>query len=74
MCNISDNLNAILFADDTNFLFQHKHLETLLNIVNSDLKKLSLWFRVNKFLMNISKTNYIMFGMKPTDNNIQLVN
>jgi len=36
----------------------------LFNTVNSELCKLSDWFKVNKLSLNVKKTNYILFGRK----------
>ena len=37
ICNVSDQLNPSLFADDTNFLFIHECIKTLNIIVNTQL-------------------------------------
>ena len=57
-------LKFILFADDTNLFYKNKCQDTLIDIVNAELKKLSLWFKINKMSLNIDKTNYIFFGRK----------
>jgi len=62
--NCSKHLIFILFADDTNLFFSCKDILHLFNIVNSELDKLSVWFRANKLSLNIKKTNYILFGNK----------
>ena len=54
-------LSFILFADDTTILFSSKDLKTLFDTINKELISLSVWFRVNKLSVNISKTNYILF-------------
>ena len=34
------------------------------NIVNTELCKLSTWFKANKLSLNATKTNFIIFGYK----------
>ena len=62
--NASKYLHLILFADDTNVFFHHKDLNALQDITNSELNKLSNWFRANRLSLNVKKTNYIIFSPK----------
>ena len=62
--NCSNLLYFILFADDTNIFFSHKCYKDLMLIVNTELVKLSEWFRANRLSLNIAKTNYILFGTR----------
>jgi hypothetical protein len=64
MVNCSKLLHFILFADDTNLFFSCKNINELIDTVNGELDKLAEWFRANKLSLNISKTNYILFGFK----------
>ena len=63
IANISNILKFILFADDTNTFVSHKNLDYLQQIMNEKLKKLVLWFKVNKLSLNTSKTNYDCFDL-----------
>src|SRR5207244_11455424 len=65
--NCSDVLHFILFADDTNLLHSDYSLDNLLSVINSELDKLSCWFKVNKLSLNLEKTNFILFGNKSVD-------
>ena len=56
LANISNKLRFILFADDTN--------EDVFNVINEELKHLSVWFKVNKLSLNFDKTNYMLFNNK----------
>ena len=67
ICNISTILKVLLFADDTNLLCSGKKLETLIETMNSELKKLSLWFKINKMSSNVEKNNFMFFGNKKCD-------
>jgi hypothetical protein len=64
MPNCSKILNFILFAADTNIFFSHNNLKTLIDIINMEMLNLSTWFRANRLSLNVSKTNFIIFGRK----------
>ena len=61
LCNVSKVLDFILFADDTNIFFSHKDPIFLMELVNTELQKLSCWFQANKLSINVKKSNYIIF-------------
>ena len=61
LCNVSKALDFILFADDTNIFFSHKDPIVLMELVNTELQKLSCWFQANKLSINVKKSNYIIF-------------
>ena len=50
-----------MFADDTNLFMSNIDLKTLISNVNDELSKVSRWLKVNKFSLNITKTNFIIF-------------
>ena len=62
--HVSNILNLILFADDTNIFMTHKNLKSLINLVNQELIRLNCWFIANKLSLNINKTNFIIFTNK----------
>jgi hypothetical protein len=62
--NCSSLFHFILFADDTNIFFSSKSVTNFEDIVNSELLRLSEWFRANKLSLNINKTHFILFGNK----------
>ena len=59
--NVSEKLKIFLFADDTNIYFESKNLKELEKTINNELKHLSLWLKVNRLALNISKTNFVIF-------------
>ena len=61
LCEASDALEFILFADDTNVFFSHKNPELLMHKVNIELCKLTCWLQANKFSLNNKKTKFIVF-------------
>ena len=59
--NVSNILELILFADDTNVFFSHNDFSSLTNIVNCEIERLSEWFKANKLSINTKKSNYTIF-------------
>ena len=62
ICKVSQVFKYILFADDTNLLCCDRDLDKLVRIINGGLEQLQTWFSVNRLSLNISKTNYMIFG------------
>ena len=62
LCNISTVLKFILLADDTNIFCPGKDQTQLSKTINTELRKLHIWFSVNRLSLNIAKTNYMLFG------------
>ena len=61
ICNVSKVLEFILFADDSTIFFSHNDLNFLVELVNTELKKLSCWFQANK----LSIKNQIILFLRP---------
>jgi len=55
MVNCSNLFHFIVFADDTTLFFSHCNYNILIQTVNTELKKLSLWFKINKLSLNTQK-------------------
>ena len=64
ICNVSEIVKLILFADDTNIFYSDHDINNLCTTMSNELDKLHAWFTVNKLSLNISKTNYILFGRR----------
>ena len=64
MCNVSMLMKSICIADDTNFFYSGDNLSKVCETVSTELDKLHRWFQVNKLSLNISKTNFMIFGNK----------
>ena len=64
ICNVSKLLKFFLFADGTNILYSDTDVHSLISVVNCELDKLYTWFNVNKLSLNVSKTNYMVFGSR----------
>ena len=69
MHTINDELNFILYADDTTLTsplcsFTHGDHNDVSNIssqINSELLKLSDWLTVNKLPLDVEKTKFVVF-------------
>ena len=57
----SDILSFILFADDSSLYYSHKNSQTLLETVNFELSKVTLWIQANKLSLNLQKDKIICF-------------
>ena len=62
ICKLSQVFKYILFADDTNLLCCERDLNELVRMINGGLEQMQTWFSVNRLPLNISKTNYMIFG------------
>ena len=72
ICNASDVVKCVLFADDTNILCSERNLTDLQLTLNRDLGKLFVPFSVNKLSLNVSKTNYILFRNRSADTDLTI--
>ena len=57
----SELLFTLLFADDTTLQISSPDIDKLYETANTELCKISDWFRANKLTLNTSKTKYILF-------------
>ena len=48
LCNSSDHLEYLLFADDTNVFLSGNNLTELNSTMNTELEKLAEWFRFSQ--------------------------
>ena len=65
MCDVSKLLRIILFADDTKIVYSASNIDDVTDVTNNELKQLGLWFRANKWSLNVTFF-YIMFNNKKT--------
>ena len=72
ICNVSQILKSILFADDTNFFCSGYNINELCQTVCDELVKLDKWFALNKLSRNIEKTNFMIFSHKYINNVIDI--
>jgi hypothetical protein len=69
---IVTKLTTYLFADDTTLFFSHSNLETLIQIVNEELKKVVDFFRSSKIALHPSKTKFLFFSNILSAHNINV--
>ena len=61
ICNVSDLLFTVLYADDASVVIHGKDMSSIIIILNHELYKLSTWLKVNKLSLNTNKTYFIIF-------------
>ena len=74
MCNISDKLQFIKFADDTSVFMSHPQFDVLQDAFTNEVAKLIEWLQANKLVLNITKTNYMVFTNKFIDTDDLIIN
>ena len=57
----------ILYADDTTLYIVGTDLRQIFNNMNEDLDCLADWFKANTLLLNINKSNYMLFSQRYID-------
>ena len=62
--NSSNVLSFVLFTDDTTVYVQNDSIGSAIEILNTELAKVALWFDSNKFSLNVNKTQIIMLPQK----------
>ena len=78
---VSDNLNFILYADDTTLSSPmcsstrgcNGNIEQISTSINSELNKIADWLAVNKLSLNVQKTKFMIFHYRQrviTENDI----
>ena len=78
---VSDNLNFILYADDTTLSspmcsFTRRcngNIEQISTSINSELNKITDWLAINKLSLNVKKTKFMIFHYRQrviTENDI----
>ena len=60
---MSNDLKTILFADDTNIIFNSDSLGKLNVKMNKELEKLNKWLCANKLTLNLKKSNFILLNV-----------
>ena len=64
ICNSSQLLQFILFADDTSVFISNNNIITLVKTFNEELIKLNNWLVNNRLVLNNKKTQYLLFTKK----------
>ena len=61
LSNVCKYSTPILYADDTNLFLNGMDLNEMENAINTDLKQVSLWLKVNKLSLNEKKDPFYRF-------------
>ena len=61
MCNVSELLFKVLYADDTCVTIAGKNIDQLIFTLNEEVELLNTWLKSNKLSLNVSKTHYLIF-------------
>ena len=59
---LSSKLLALLFADNTTLVYTHDDIKTLVEIVNTEFKKVCEFFRINRMVLHPDKTKFMLFS------------
>ena len=54
-----------MYADDTTLFFSAKEVSDIERVLNTELELFHIWFQKNKLLVNIIKTEVVIFGTGP---------
>ena len=66
MTRISEELDFVLFADDTNLFARAGDPVELVGRVNRELGRLNRWFRCNRLTLNLKKTECLFCWTRET--------
>ena len=61
ICNVSDLMCKILYADDTCVVAHGHNLDDMIDTLNNKLCSLNAWLLCNKLTLNTNKTYYMVF-------------
>ena len=62
LTTLSDKMLTIMFADDTSICIQDNNIHEMEIAMNSEIKRLSIWLKINKLSLNINKTHTMTFS------------
>ena len=72
ICNVSNLLKFVLFADDTIIFCSNENTEVLQDTLIMELAKRVVWFSINKLSLHLGNTNYMLFRSRPPDLELHL--
>src|SRR5260221_7076847 len=59
--SVTNALQSIMFADDTNFFITGTNCEQIETLINTELELVAQWLRSNLLSLNLLKTAYMVF-------------
>ena len=63
--NTTVRCNILMYAEDTVLFLSEKEASDIERILNTELELIHIWLQKNKLLLNIIKTEVIIFGTGP---------
>ena len=66
ICNVSNLLKFVLFADDTNIFCSNENVAVLQDTLNREFAKRFVWFSINKLSLNLGKNKLYVVSRKTT--------
>ena len=67
LTNVSNKLSVLLFADDTTLSYSDYNYNSLISMVNSELKLIECWTKTNRLSLNVSKTYVLLVSNRSHD-------
>ena len=49
---VSTTIKFLLYADDSNILYKHSDLKTIISTINAEMPRITEWFQSNKLQIN----------------------
>ena len=62
LCHLDISSDLILFADDTTISFSDKSIPLCVKTLSSDLVVIEKWLKHNRLILNLKKTNAMLFS------------
>ena len=62
---INERWKPTIFADDTNIIFTQPDVMIFKQEIDLVFDKINKWFQTNLLLLNLKKTNFMQFSLKP---------
>ena len=72
MCNASNALNYLHFADDTTIHASADNIDDLCNLMSRELQFIDKWLITNRLSLNIDKSSYMIFSHNAIDTNLTI--
>lgn len=73
--SFKDKEHIVMFADDTNILFEEREQIHLEQRLDSAMNRLDIWMKNNRLVINTTKTTYMMFNkVKSKSINLEIKN
>lgn len=69
---MSKILKCILFAEDTTFFCSGENIEQMLEIMQTQVRKIQTWFHLSKLYLNLDKTISVVFSNRRKSCDAQL--